>query len=227
LWKLLSSHETERWKVEKISRWWEESDCNNKCIEIENQHTRHSSHHSCRWVLQFDELCAEEWMSEKRWIIITDDSEMKRRWLRSEVSERMKNWRDEMNNKIHQEWREWHKSIMSTSDVEWVFEWVKESKKMQRKKREVWCVQWDDEVEWEENCEKCDSEEKEKIINAERKRIELNEAIEIRQSAAWAIKYSSWTKWAEVRKEQESERIETRVEMNERIMLDVHEEWKW
>ncbi len=34
-------------------------------------------------------------------------------------------------------------------------------------------------------------------------------------------------KWAEVRKEQESKRIETKVEMNERIMLDVHEEWKW
>ncbi len=139
----------------------------------------------------------------------------------------MKNWRDEMNDEIHQKWWEWHESIMSTSDVEWVFEWAKESKKMRREKREVWRVQWDDEVEWEENCEECDSEEEEKIIDAERKRIELNEATEIWQSTAWAIKYSSRTKWAEARREQESERIEARVETNERIMLDVHEEWKW
>jgi len=227
LWELLSSRETERWKVEKVSRWWEESDCDNECIEIENRHTRHSSHHSCRWASQFDELCAEEWTSEKRWIIITDDSEMKRRRSRSEVSERMKNWRDEMNDEIHQEWREWHESIMSTSDVEWVFEWTRESKRVRRGKREVERVQWDDEIEWEENCEECDSEEEEKIIDAERKRIEFDEATEIRQSAAWAIKYSSWTKWAKAKEEQESERIVTRVETNERIMLDVHEEWKW
>ncbi len=50
LWELLSSCETEEWKVEKISRWWWESDCDNECIEIENRHTRHSSHHSCWWV---------------------------------------------------------------------------------------------------------------------------------------------------------------------------------
>ena len=227
MWELLSSRETERWKVEKVSRWWEESDCDNECIEIENRHIRHSSHHSCQWASQFDELCAEEWTSEKRWIIITDDSEMKRRWSRSEVSERMKNWRDEMNDEICQEWWEWHESIILTSDVEWVFEWVRESKRVRRERRKVWHVQWDDEVEWEENCEECDSEEKEKIINAEQKRIELNEATEIWQSAAWAIKYLSRTKWAEVRKEQESERIEMKVETNERIMLNVHEEWKW
>ncbi len=98
---------------------------------------------------------------------------------------------------------------------------------MRRERREVWRVQWDDGIEWEENCEECDSEKEEKIINAERKRIEFDEATEIRQSAAWAIKYSSWTKWAKAREEQESERIVTRVETDERIMLDVHEEWKW
>jgi len=165
-------------------------------------------------------------MSEKRWIIITDDSDIKRRWSRSKVSERMKNWRDEMNDEIHQEWREWHKCIMLTSDVEWVFEWAKELKKVWREEREVWRVQWDDEIEWEENCEECNSEEEEKIINAERKRIEFDEATRIQQSAAWMIKYSSWTKWTEVKEEWESWRIVTRVETNERIMFDVHEEWK-
>ena len=227
LWELLSSCKTEEWKVEKISKWWWESDCDNECIEIENRHTRHSCHHSCRWASQFNELRAEEWMSEKRWVIIADDSDMKRSRLKRKISERIKNWRDEMNDEIHQEWREWHESIMSTSDVEWVFEWAKESKRMRRERREVWRVQWDDEVEWEENCEECDSEEDEKIINAERKRIEFDEATEIRQSAAWVIKYLSRTKRAEVRREQESERIETKVEKDERIMLDVHEEWKW
>ncbi len=33
-------------------------------------------------------------------------------------------------------------------------------------------------------------------------------------------------KWAEAKEEQESERIVTRVETNERIMLDVYEEWE-
>lgn len=34
-------------------------------------------------------------------------------------------------------------------------------------------------------------------------------------------------KWAEARREQESERIKMKVEKDERIMLNVHEEWKW
>ncbi len=131
-----------------------------------------------------------------------------------------------MSDEIHSEWREQRKSIMLTSDVEWVFEWAKESKRVQREKREVWRVQWDDEIEWEENCEECNSEEEEKIIDAEQKRIEFDEATEIRQSAAWAIKYLSWTKRAEAREEQESWRIVMKVEKDERIMLDVHEEWK-
>lgn len=131
-----------------------------------------------------------------------------------------------MSDEIHSEWREQRESIMSTSDVEWVFEWAEELKRMRREEREVWRVQWNDEIEWEENCEECDSKEEEKIINAERKRIEFDEATEIRQSAAWMIKYSSWTKRAEAREEQESWRIVMKVEKDERIMLDVHEEWK-
>ncbi len=87
-------------------------------------------------------------------------------------------------------------------------------------------MQWDDEIEWEENCEECNFEEEEKIMNAEWKRIEFDEVTEIQQSAAWVIKYLSWTKWAEVRKKQESKRIVTRVETDKRIMLNMHEEWK-